>query len=69
LNNSAFDANSSFLRETGDNTGIFEVIIKIPRTIDGDIVDIGDWYELRYIDTSTPSNSSEEIKLRGKIGL
>jgi len=69
LNNSAFDANSSFLRETGDNTGIFEVIIKIPRTIDGDIVDIGDWYELRYVDTSTPSNSSEEIKLRGKIGI
>ena len=69
LNNPAFDANSSFLRETGENTGIFEVIIKILRTIDGDTVNIGDWYELRYVDISTPSNSPEEIKLRGKIGI
>ena len=68
LNNPVFDANTSALRETGENTGIFEVIIKIPRTIDGDTVHIGDWYELRYADVSTPSNSSEEIKLRGKIG-
>ena len=68
LNNPVFDANTSTLRETGENTGMFEVIIKIPRTIDGDTVHIGDWYELRYVDVSTPSNSSEEIKLRGKIG-
>ncbi|WP_316504570.1 hypothetical protein [Nitrosopumilus sp.] len=68
LNNPVFDANASALRETGENTGIFEVIIKIPRTIDGDAIHIGDWYELRYVDVSTPSNSSEEIKLRGKIG-
>ena len=58
----------SVLRETGENTVIFEVIIKIPRTIDGDPVHIGDWFELRYVDVSTPSSSSEEIKLRGKIG-
>ena len=68
LNNPVFDANASALRETGENTGMFEIIIKIPRTIDGDTVHIGDWYELRYVDVSTPSNSSEEIKLRGKIG-
>ena len=68
LANPVFDANMSVLRETGENTGIFEVMIKIPRTIDGDTVHIGDWYELRYVDVSTPSNSSEEIKLRGKIG-
>ena len=68
LNNPVFDANTSALRETGENTGIFEVTIKIPRTIDGDTVHIGDWYELRYVDVSTPSNSSEEIKLRGNIG-
>ncbi|MDH3657009.1 MAG: hypothetical protein OEM77_02620 [Nitrosopumilus sp.] len=68
LSNPVFDANTSVLRETGENTGMFEVIIKIPRTIDGDTVHIGDWYELRYVDVSTPSNSSEEIKLRGKIG-
>lgn len=68
LANPAFDANSSVLLETGDNTGIFEVIIKIPRTIDGKTVNIGDWYEIRYIDTSTPSNTNEEIKLKGRIG-
>jgi len=68
LANPAFDANASFLLETGDNTGIFEVIIKIPRTIDGKTVNIGDWYEIRYIDTSTPSNTNEEIKLKGRIG-
>ncbi|MEX1053856.1 MAG: hypothetical protein WEC35_05590 [Nitrosopumilaceae archaeon] len=68
LANPAFDANSSFLLETGDNTGIFEVIIKIPRTLDGKTVNIGDWYEIRYIDTSTPSNTDEEIKLKGRIG-
>ncbi len=68
LANPVFDANMSVLRETGENTGIFEVIIKIPRTIDGDTVHIGDWFELRYVDVSTPSSSSEEIKLRGKIG-
>lgn len=68
LSNSAFDANASSLRETGENTGMFEVIIEIPRTIDGKTVHIGDWYEILYVDTSTPSNTAEEIKLRGKIG-
>lgn len=68
LANPIFDANGSFLLETGENTGIFEVIIKIPRTIDGKTVHIGDWYELRYLDISTPSNTSEEIKLQGRIG-
>ena len=68
LANPVFDANGSSLRETGDSTGVFEAIIKIPRTIDGQAVHVGDWYELRYVDNSNPSNSSEEIKLRGKIG-
>ena len=68
LSNSAFDANASSLLETGENTGVFEVIIEIPRTIDGKTVHIGDWYEILYVDISTPSNTAEEIKLRGKIG-
>lgn len=68
LANHVFDANSSFLLETGPNTGIFEVVIKIPRTIDGKTVHIGNWYEIRYIDSSTPSGTSEEIKLKGRIG-
>jgi len=68
LSNPSFDANSSYLLETGENTDIFEVKIKIPRQIDGDVVHIGDWYEIRYIDTTTPSGTSEKIILKGKIG-
>ncbi len=68
LANPAFSANTGYLLETGENTGIFEVIIKIPRTIDGKTINIGDDYELRYIDESTPSETVEKIKLKGKIG-
>ena len=68
LSNSAFDANSSFLIETGPNSDIFEVEIKIPRKIDGKTIHIGDWYEIRYIDVSTPSNTAEKIIFKGKIG-
>ena len=68
LANPAFSANSGYLLETGENTGTFEVIIKIPRTIDGKTINIGDDYEIRYIDESTPSETDEKIKLKGKIG-
>ncbi len=68
LANPVFDANSSYLLETGENTGVFEVTIKIPRTIDGDTVHIGDWFEFRYYDASTPSDSIEKIILKGTIG-
>ena len=68
LANPVFDANSSYLLETGENTNIFEITIKIPRIIDGDVVHIGDWYEIRYIDKSTHSGTSEKIILQGKIG-
>ncbi|MCV0412760.1 hypothetical protein [Nitrosarchaeum sp.] len=68
LSNSDFDANSNYLIETGKNTNIFEVKIKIPRTINGKTIHIGDEYEIRYIDSSTPSGSSEKIVLKGRIG-
>ncbi len=68
LSNPAFDANSPFLTETGPNTNIFEVKIEIPRSIDGKTIHIGDWYEIRYIDRSTPSGTNEKIILKGKIG-
>lgn len=64
----SFDANSSYLLETGENTDIFEVKIKIPRQIDGKVIHIGDWYEIRYIDRTTPSNTEEKIVLKGRIG-
>jgi len=65
----SFDANSSNLLETGENTDIFEVKIKIPRQLDGKVVHIGDWYEIKYIDTTTPSETAEKIILYGRIGL
>ncbi len=68
LANPAFDANSSFLLETGSNTNVFAVTIEIPRIIDGDVVHIGSWFELTYIDNSSPSESAEEIEVRGRIG-
>ena len=68
LANPRFDANSSSLIETGPNTSTFEVKIKIPRELDGKTVHIGDWYEIRYIDKSTPSGTDEKIVLKGKIG-
>ena len=68
LTNPGFDANSNYLIETGKNTGVFEVIIKIPRTLDGKTIHIGDEYEIRYIDSSTPSGTDEKIVLKGKIG-
>lgn len=68
LDNPRFDANRGHLYETGPNTDVFEVKITIPRTIDGKPIHIGDWYEMRYIDRSTPSNTDEKIILEGRIG-
>ena len=68
LANPKFDANSNYLIETGPNTNIFEVQIKIPRQIDNKIIHIGDWYEIKYIDKTTMSNSDEKVIFKGKIG-
>ena len=68
LANPRFDANSAYLIETGPNTSTFEVMIKIPRQLDGKPIHIGDKYEIRYIDKSTPSNTDEKIILNGRIG-
>jgi hypothetical protein len=68
LDNPKFDANSAYLVETGPNSNIFEVQIKIPRQLDGKTIHIGDEYEIRYIDKSTPSNTNEKIILKGRIG-
>jgi hypothetical protein len=68
LANPRFNANSGSLIETGPNTNIFEVMIEIPREVDGKVIHIGYWYEIRYIDTSTPSGTEEKIILKGRIG-
>jgi hypothetical protein len=68
LSNPSFDANASALLETGPNTGIFEVVIKIPRSLDGKTIHIGHWYEIVYTDATTPSNTNERVVLQGRIG-
>ncbi len=68
LANPRFSASSGNLIETGPNTSTFEVKIEIPQEIDGKTIYIGDWYEIRYIDRSTPSGTDEKIILKGKIG-
>lgn len=68
LANPAFNANSSNLLESGPNTNIFQVQIEIPREINGRTIDIKASYEFRYVDTSSPSETPEKIKLKGKLG-
>ena len=46
----AFDPEPSLLRETGDSTGIFQVVIEIPDTLDGELLDRGEKIDLEYTD-------------------
>lgn len=68
LANSAFDASTPGLRETGSNTNIFVVSIDIPREIDNKTIQIGSTVEFRFTDTSSASSTSEIIKTTLRIG-
>jgi hypothetical protein len=46
----AFDPEPSLLRETGDSTGIFQVVIEIPDTLGGELLDRGEQIDLEYSD-------------------
>jgi hypothetical protein len=46
----AFDPEPSDLRETGDSTGIFQVVIEIPDTLAGDKLERGEEIILEYTD-------------------
>ncbi|MEK6965641.1 MAG: hypothetical protein AABX58_05465, partial [Thermoproteota archaeon] len=48
-----FDANPSSLRETGDNTGVFYTVIKIPREIDGNRINFGEKISFEYSDSTS----------------
>ncbi|MDC0639228.1 hypothetical protein OAP30_07295, partial [Nitrosopumilus sp.] len=48
--NAAFDPEPSMLRETGDSTGIFQVVIEIPAELDSTVLDRGEMIELEYTD-------------------
>lgn len=44
----AFNPRPSALRETGDNTGIFYTVIEIPRTLNGQTIDVGEKIKFEY---------------------
>ena len=46
----AFDPEPSKLRETGDSTGIFQVVIEIPNALNGENLDRGEQIDLEYTD-------------------
>ncbi|MGH9910297.1 MAG: hypothetical protein ACRD32_06615, partial [Nitrososphaerales archaeon] len=46
----AFDPEPSAFRETGDSTGIFQVVIEIPNTLSGDKLERGEEVVLEYTD-------------------
>ena len=48
--NGAFDPEPSDLRETGDSTGIFQVVVEIPEELNGDRIERGEEIELEYTD-------------------
>jgi hypothetical protein len=45
-----FDPEPSNFRETGDSTGIFQIVIEIPEAIDGDNLERGEEIDLEYTD-------------------
>ncbi|MEK6965974.1 MAG: hypothetical protein AABW62_00900, partial [Thermoproteota archaeon] len=47
---SAFDPEPSNFRETGDSTGIFQIVIEIPNTLNSQKLDRGEKVELEYTD-------------------
>jgi hypothetical protein len=49
-NAAAFDPEPSDLRETGDSTGIFQVVIEIPETLNNDKLERGEEIVLEYTD-------------------
>jgi hypothetical protein len=70
LANPIFDAQPAGLRETGPNSGIFQVVIEIPREIDtGDKLERGEIIFLEYIDNGPAGadfvgDDDEDIEIR-----
>jgi hypothetical protein len=55
-NQAAFDPEPLNFRETGDSTGIFQVVVEIPSTLDSDKLERGEEIKLEYTDWG-PSGS------------
>ena len=48
--NGAFDPEPSSFRETGDSTGIFQIVIEIPSSLSGNLLERGEQIDLEYTD-------------------
>jgi hypothetical protein len=66
--NAAFDPEPSDFRETGSNTGIFQVIINIPSTLGGNLLDRGEEIGLEFTDWG-PAGSNYVGQESEDIGL
>ena len=55
-NSAAFDPEPTDFRETGDSTGIFQIVIEIPDALGGDNLERGEEIILEYTDWG-PSGS------------
>jgi hypothetical protein len=69
LANSAFDAHTTTLRETGDNTNMFVVSLKMPKEIDGKRLKIGSTAQLKFTDTTSGSGTTETLRTNVRVGL
>jgi len=64
----AFDPEPSDFRETGDNTGIFQVVVNIPDTLDSNLLDRGEKIDLEFTDWG-PAGSNYVGQENEDIGL
>ena len=65
---SSFDPEPSDFRETGDSTGIFQIVIEVPSSLAGTSLDRGEKIDLEYTDFS-PSGAKYVGEESSDIGL
>jgi len=65
---STFDPEPSDFRETGDSTGIFQIVIEVPSSLAGTALDRGEQIDLEYVDHS-PSGAKYVGEESSDIGL
>jgi hypothetical protein len=64
----SFDPEPSDFRETGDSTGIFQIVIEVPSSLAGSALDRGELIDLEYTDWS-PSGAKYVGEESTDIGL
>jgi hypothetical protein len=64
-----FDPEPSKFRETGENTGVFQVVIEIPDSINSTNLDSGESIALEYVDHGTAGEDNYSTTSTEDIGL